>query len=432
MKKTLVVFYLSLFLLPIGCSKNNTIVNPSSNSTGGITLKIDPSSVPAGVIVISATLTRTNFSTITKNLNLLSDSSADVSIPAIQIGTWHLKVDAKDNNGTILYTGETDVLVQENVVVQLNLTLNPVTSGTGTIYIFVTWGSNNSSQWTDYGGNPVLIRNNNPSYPNGVNTAKIMNDNGIYKMWYDGIYNSAIASVWYAESQDGLNWNTIGSSPVLSKGSANAWDAYAVAVSAVIKVGNTYKMYYTGHQNYSDDIRTGFALSTDGINWVKNSTPIIGIAPGYYHFNFTDMIIKDSLYYGYFCCSTSENTTDDVIIGVATSHDGLFWERQMVFSATLPWESGAIAFPTVIYENGIFKMIYQNTIGTYFGMATSTDGVHFTKSGNPVFAQSNTLNGQYSIWYPNFRKFNNVYYLFYTGENSSNKQSIRVARNFNN
>jgi predicted GH43/DUF377 family glycosyl hydrolase len=278
----------------------------------------------------------------------------------------------------------------------------------------------------------MLTRSNNPSYPNGVNTAKILYDNGIYKMWYDGIYNSAVASVWYAESQDGLNWNTIGSTPVLSKGDSSAWDAYSIAVSAVIKAGNMYKMYYTGHQNYSDDVRTGIALSTDGINWVKNNTPIIGITPGYYHFNFTDMIVKDSIYYGYFCCSTSQNTTDQVIIGVAKSIDGLFWERQMVFSATLPWESGAIAFPTVIYDGGIFKMIYQNTIGTCFGMATSTDGIHFTKSGDPIFTHSNAINGQYSIWYPNYRKIDNISYLFYTGENSSSEQSIRVARNFNN
>ena len=182
MKKTLAVFCLSLFLLIIGCSKNDTIANPSSSSNGGISFKFDPKTVPEGVTLISATLTKTNFTTITKNLNLISDSTADVSIPAIQIGTWHLKIDAKDNNGTILYTGETDVVVQENVVVQLNLTLNPVTKGTGTIYIFVTWGTNNTSQWIDYGGNPMLTRSNNPSYPNGVNNAKILYDNGIYKM----------------------------------------------------------------------------------------------------------------------------------------------------------------------------------------------------------------------------------------------------------
>src|ERR1035438_897522 len=125
MEKIYLVFFLAFSLFIIGCSKNNNVTNPPSNSTGGISFKFDHSSIPAGVVVISATLTRTNFTAITKNLNLISDSTADISIPAIQIGTWHLKVDARDNNGTILYTGETDVVVQENVVVQLNLTLNP-------------------------------------------------------------------------------------------------------------------------------------------------------------------------------------------------------------------------------------------------------------------------------------------------------------------
>jgi predicted GH43/DUF377 family glycosyl hydrolase len=430
MKKTLMVFFLSFFLLLIGCSKNNTVLNPTSNSTGGISFKFDPTSIPTGVTLISATLTRTGYTTVTKNLNLISDSTADVSIPAVQIGTWHLKVDAIDNNGTILYTGSTDVLVQENVVVQLNLTLNPVSTGMGTIYIFVTWGTNNSSQWIDYGGNPILTRNNNPSAPNGVNTAKIIYDNGIYKMWYDGIYNSAVSNIWYAESQDGLNWNTIGYAPVLSIGSGNAWDAYGVAVSAVIKVGSTYKMYYTGHNNYYDDIKTGIALSTDGINWTKNSAPIFSTLTGYYHFNFTDVIQKDSIYYGYYCCSASDNTTDGVIIGVGKSFDGISWQMQTIFNATLPWESGAIGFPTVVYENGIFKMIYQNTIGTYFGMATSMDGVNFTKAGNPIFTQLNSSNGKIGIWYPNFRKINSVYYLFYTGADSYNEQTLRVARNY--
>src|SRR5664280_958897 len=234
MKKTLAVFCLSLFLLIIGCSKNDTIANPSSSSNGGISFKFDPKTVPEGVTLISATLTKANFTTITKNLNLISDSTGDVSIPAIQVGTWHLKVDAKDNNGTIIYTGETDVIVQENIVVQLNLTLNPVSSGTGTIYIFVTWGTNNNGKWIDFGGNPILTRTNNPSLPNHVAMGKILFDNGIYKMWYQAVYNSAVASIWYAESQDGISWNTIRSSPVLSPGTSGSWDDYSIAPSAAV------------------------------------------------------------------------------------------------------------------------------------------------------------------------------------------------------
>ena len=84
------VLYLSFFILLIGCSKNSTIVNSQSTSIGGIAFKIDRTTVPAGVSVITATLTRTNFTTITKNLNLLSDSTGDITIPTVQTGTWHL------------------------------------------------------------------------------------------------------------------------------------------------------------------------------------------------------------------------------------------------------------------------------------------------------------------------------------------------------
>ena len=275
MKKTLMVFFLSFFLLLIGCSKNNTVLNPPSNSTGGISFKFDPASVPTGVTVISATLTRSGYTTITKNLNLISDSTADVSIPAIQTGTWHLKVDAKDNNGTILYTGSTDVQVQESIIVQLNLTLNPVTTGTGSIYIFVTWGTINSSHWIDYGGNPILTRNNNPSLPNAVSEAKIIFDNGIYKMWYEAIYDGGQASIWYAESQNGISWNTIGSGPVLTKGDPGSWDDLSIVPSVVLKVNNQYRMYYMGCRDTYSELSIGLAISSDGINWVKNSTPVM-------------------------------------------------------------------------------------------------------------------------------------------------------------
>src|SRR5664280_2906035 len=119
-------------------------------------------------------------------------------------------------------------------------------SGTGTIYIFVTWGTNNNGKWIDFGGNPILTRTNNPSLPNHVAMGKVLFDNGIYKMWYQAVYNSAVASIWYAESQDGISWNTIGSSPVLSPGTSGSWDDYSIAPSAVIKIYDQYRLYYMG------------------------------------------------------------------------------------------------------------------------------------------------------------------------------------------
>ncbi len=57
--------------------------------------------------------------------------------------TWHLKVDAEDDSGLVLYTGETEVQIFAGFTSQVYLTLQPTGSGTGSIYINVTWGVSN-------------------------------------------------------------------------------------------------------------------------------------------------------------------------------------------------------------------------------------------------------------------------------------------------
>jgi predicted GH43/DUF377 family glycosyl hydrolase len=430
MKKTLAVFYLSLFLLLGGCAKNNTVTNPSSKSTGGITFKIDHTTVPEGVFLITATLTRANFTTISKNLNLLSDSTGDVTIPAVQVGTWHLKVEAKDSIGTILYAGETDVNVQENIVVQLSLTLNPVSSGKGSIYIFVTWGTSNSAQWIDYGGNPVLTKNNHPSSPNAISMGKVIYDNSIYKMWYVAIYNSGVTNIWYAESPNGINWNTIGSSPVLSPGTSGSWDDHAVFPAAVMKVNNQYRMYYNAWRDNYGMMSVGLAFSTDGIHWEKNAAPVIAANSQYYEIGLEDVIIKDSLYIGYLHYFNS--SLDNSKIGIATSLNGINWSMYAgnpILTATLPWEGGSIHFPTVVVENNQYKMVYGNAIAqNAMGMAVSSDGYHFIKQSAPFFVNTNSVKKYVQVAYPYFKKLNNEYRIYYTGQAASGELSINLLR----
>ena len=53
-------------------------------------------------------------------MNLLSDSTADLLLENIMAGEWHLKVDAKDSAGIIIYSGETHVHVLAGFTVQVN------------------------------------------------------------------------------------------------------------------------------------------------------------------------------------------------------------------------------------------------------------------------------------------------------------------------
>ena len=76
-------------------------------------------------------------------------------------GEWHLKVDAEDDSGLVLYTGETEVQVFAGFTSQVYLTLQPTGSGAGSIYINVTWGDPGNSSWQDYPLNPMIESSNN-------------------------------------------------------------------------------------------------------------------------------------------------------------------------------------------------------------------------------------------------------------------------------
>jgi hypothetical protein len=159
----------------------------------------------------------------------------------------------------------------------------------------------------------------------------VLHENGIYKMWYGGGGTDTRDRILYAESSDGLNWVKKGA--VIDPGSD-----YNANDPTVVKVGNTYYMYFTvSLVSLIDRIET--ATSQDGIHWTKRG---VAIERGPYE-----------------------------------------------------WNSRFVARPTVIYDNGIFKMWYDTTSGTdYFapiteqsiGYATSSDGLVWTKYPNPVFS----------------------------------------------
>ncbi len=97
-----------LVLLLLNSCTSEAPVSPDSQK-GGITLNIDRAHKPANVAEVTAYLTREGYEAISGTLNLLSDTTADITLNDISAGEWHLKVDAADEDSTIVYTGEKDV-----------------------------------------------------------------------------------------------------------------------------------------------------------------------------------------------------------------------------------------------------------------------------------------------------------------------------------
>lgn len=420
--KNLILTFLLSALVFWGCS-NEDKDNPISpqQGSGKIQLKIDKANAPADVVTIDAILTRDGYDPITGTLNLLSDSTADILLDEIPAGVWYLKIDAKDDQGIILYTGETEVEIFAGFITQVNLTLNPTGSGVGSIYIFVTWGTITNSNWVDYNDNPILQSSGQFWDLEGVHQPKVIFDNNTFKMYYSGHAGAGSSYMGYAESFDGINWNSPFQNPILSPGQQGSWDSHSTVVGSIIFEDGLYKLYYSGWSNNWGNWHIGLATSTDGLNWTKYSEPVLYGTSGWEFQIASASVIKyDNTYYLFY---TGRNLPH-LSIGLATSSDGVNWTRYSdnpILTYTEPWEMNGVYSPSVTIENNEFKMVYMNSEGTGFGFSYSSDGMNWNKdNSNPFFTRENTANGwaDYKIAYPYLIKTENESRIYYTGISS--------------
>ncbi len=428
--KLIIASLFTLFVfLSYSCSDKSNPIN--TKEYGKVLLKIDRANAPSSVSLIRATLSRQGFTSITSTLNILSDSTADLLMDNIPAGNWHLKVDAMNDSMVVLYTGETDVNILAGFVTNINLNLQPTGLGTGSIYIYVTWGGTNINyQWIDNPTNPVLQSSGNYFDNYGVAQPVIMYDENKYKMWYHGDGGNAKKYVLYAESSDGKNWvkHPI---PVLSPGAAGSWDSWAVQPGIVIKESGVYKMYFTGYANQNYQWYIGFATSTDGINWTKNSNPVLYSGSGWeYQITAASIIKKGNQYFLYYNGRNSNYTEK---VGLAISNDGINFTKYSgnpILINDKPWEGSGVMCPSIYQENNIYKMVYMSAQGTGFGFATSTDGINWIKDPqNPFFIKEQTTNGwgNANIAYPNFIRVNDDFRIYYSGAANSYNPYYKIG-----
>ena len=423
------IIFLSLFLN--SCS-TDTSVSPNSVDQGGISINIDRIHKPANVVSVTAYMIREGFDTLSGSLNLLSDTTADITFNELAAGGWHLKVDAGDEENTIVYAGETDVNILAGITTQVYLTLEPTGAGYGNIYIFVDWGVPSNLNWVDYQYNPILSVEDIPYYTMGVSQAQIMYDENIYKMWFMNLYPDGQGDISYAESNDGFSWQVLLNNPVLSSGEAGSWDDYTVGMGYVFKEDGIYKLYYIGMQEAMTGMRQiGLATSPDGINWTKYPDPVLQGSYNEFFLGVHSVLKIDGIYYMYYD-SSPVNSYYDFVINLATSSDGISWNRYFnnpILFADKNWEGISVRYPAVINEDNNFKMIYSNDFQNGLGMAYSNDGINWNKEiNNPVFDLSKVHNNWTTkISYPCFGKYGNQYRMYYTGTDLNNRWNLAVA-----
>lgn len=293
--------------------------------------------------------------------------------------------------------------------------------------------SSDGINWTRRAVNPVLSRGTASEWDsNGVSHRTIINQSGIYKMWYAGKDSANTWRIGYAESIDGLLWNKYSTNPVLSNGPSGSWDGEHLAGPCVMwdEASGLYKMWYTG---YSGSWRIGYATSLDGLAWTKyddpstttppfaKSDPVLKGTSGVWDESgvFVPFVMKEGGLYKMWYSGVQANIQ---MIGYAMSTDGINWTKVpapvLTIGSAGSWEDGYVDSPSVLREGGIYHMIYSGSSQApahRIGHAFSIDGITWVKSllnpvlgyGNPGTFDSSEVatpvvlkeDGIYKLWY---------------------------------
>ena len=101
-----------------------------------------------------------------------------------------------------------------------------------------------------------------------VDSPNVLFINGVYHMWYCG-NDGSITQIGHATSSDKITWvKDILNNPVL-KPEAGSWEGAMCYQPSVLFNGTDFHMWYSGGPAFQWSI--GYASSSDGINWVKDT-----------------------------------------------------------------------------------------------------------------------------------------------------------------
>ena len=298
--------------------------------------------------------------------------------------------------------------------------------------------------WEKYGGNPV-IREWSFDYddPNALKYAldpTVFYDSteGVFRMWFvSEPYGGSGFFISSALSPDGYEWYLSFDNPVLRR-DTSTFDFSSIQSPKILRNGNEFRLYYTGIDNGGIS-RIGLASSPDGKTWEKYSgNPILTPASaGSWDsrlIGWSDVLKKDSTYYMWYN-GDSLGGSHWSGIGLATSSDGVHWTKYAgnpVFLAdTAGWDGYEVATPTVLFKDSLFYMFYQGlaTPGAYsFGMAFSSDGINWTRgNSNPILFHSDGWESV-TVGTSDVVFHEDTFYMWYSGLNAvTNHWQIGLA-----
>lgn len=215
---------------------------------------------------------------------------------------------------------------------------------------------------------------------------------------------------------------------IFTTSSATAWEyQYAVIEPAVIYEDSLFKMWYSSSSSI------GLATSTDGLVWNRYHANPVFQASGTegafdkLYANRADIYKSGSVYYMYYNGFNGQQSGVGKI-GLATSSDGINWTRYAnnpILTVGTGWEDFSLYNASVVKVGSTWYMLYEGKgLSDYtqiIGLATSTDGYTWTKySGNPIIRKGFPTGSSYAAA-PNLIYNDGKFYTWIMGSDPRGK-----------
>ena len=146
--------------------------------------------------------------------------------------------------------------------------------------------------WTLYGTGPVLPKGESGKWDSGYVTAgTVLNNGGVWEMWYSGGISASNEGIGYATSNDGLTWTKSATNPIMSKNDGIAYRNNRTYTPSIVRDGGVDKMWFTcrdtATSNYAicyatsvlDNIVNGeFSLSSGVSDIILDNTTVLDVS----------------------------------------------------------------------------------------------------------------------------------------------------------
>lgn len=264
--------------------------------------------------------------------------------------------------------------------------------------------------WTKYPSNPVYS-NMIPGGWNAASDPSVIKDNANYIMVLSGTEGTGGCStdgnyIVQLTSSNGVAWSPIsnGQNGIVIAGCPGDWDE-SMEMPEVIKVSNTYALFYCG---YDPDVAQasgglvwgdlGLAESTDGINYTKTAAPVMSRTPNWYDQDgITDPTIIESggtlymIYVGWCTQSCSLNNGNPAFYSLRaiSTDNGHTWIKQGLLD---PTGTVGLQHPDLVYDaDGKYSLFYgvdnacSNKVGIFHSVGDLPFGPFLPVSGSSIF-----------------------------------------------